>query len=35
MPGIEGMERATGVNVAGAIIETVMGDFKDDDWTGN
>ena len=27
MPGIEGMERATGVNVAAAIIETIMGDF--------
>ena len=27
MPGIEGMERATGVNVAGAIIETILGDF--------
>jgi glutathione synthase/RimK-type ligase-like ATP-grasp enzyme len=27
MPGIEGMERATGVNVAVAIIETIMGDF--------
>lgn len=30
MPGIEGMERATGVNVAGAIIDTILGDFKDD-----
>ena len=28
MPGIEGMERATGVNVAGAIIDTILGDFK-------
>lgn len=28
MPGIEGMERATGVNVAGAILDTIMGDFK-------
>ena len=28
MPGIEGMERATGVNVAGAIMETILGDFK-------
>lgn len=27
MPGIEGMERATGVNVAGAIIDTILGDF--------
>ncbi len=26
-PGIEGMERATGVNVAGLIAETIMGDF--------
>ena len=30
MPGIEGMERATGANVAGAIIDTIIGDFKDD-----
>ena len=30
MPGIEGMERATGVNVTGAIIETIMGDLADD-----
>jgi len=30
MPGIEGMERATGVNVAGAIIDTIIGDFRDD-----
>lgn len=30
MPGIEGMERATGVNVAGAIIDTIMGDFEND-----
>ncbi|MBR4059637.1 MAG: RimK family alpha-L-glutamate ligase [Lachnospiraceae bacterium] len=30
MPGIEGMERATGVNVAGAIIDTILGDFKHD-----
>ena len=30
MPGIEGMEKATGVNVAGAIIDTIIGDFKDD-----
>ena len=30
MPGIEGMERATGVNVAGAIIDTIWGDFKHD-----
>ena len=28
MPGIVGMERATGVNVAGAIIDTILGDFK-------
>ena len=28
MPGIEGMERATGVNVAGAIMETILEDFK-------
>lgn len=27
MPGIEGMERATGVNVAGAILDTIIGDF--------
>lgn len=27
-PGIEGMERATGVNVAGLILETIEGDFK-------
>lgn len=27
MPGIEGMERATGVNVAGAIIDTIIRDF--------
>lgn len=27
MPGIEGMERATGVNVAGAIMDTIVGDF--------
>lgn len=27
MPGMEGMEKATGVNVAGAIIETILGDF--------
>ena len=31
MPGIEGMERATGVNVAGAIIDTILGDFEHDD----
>ena len=30
MPGIEGMERATGVNVAGAIMDTIIGDFTDD-----
>lgn len=30
MPGIEGMERATGVNVAGAIIDTIVGDFEND-----
>ena len=30
MPGIEGMERATGVNVAGAIIDTILGDFRHD-----
>lgn len=35
MPGIEGMERATGVNVAGAIIDTIMGDFKNDRGTGD
>ncbi len=29
MPGIEGIERATGVNVAGAIIDTILGDFTD------
>lgn len=28
MPGMEGMEKATGVNVAGAIIDTIMGDFQ-------
>lgn len=28
MPGMEGMEKATGVNVAGAIIDTILGDFK-------
>lgn len=28
MPGIEGMERATGVNVAGKIIETITADFQ-------
>lgn len=27
MPGIEGMEKATGVNVAGAIIETIRSDL--------
>lgn len=27
MPGIEGMERATGVNVAEAIVDTILGDF--------
>ncbi len=27
MPGIEGMERATGVNVAGAILDTILHDF--------
>lgn len=27
MPGIEGMERATGVNVAGAILDTILGDY--------
>lgn len=27
MPGIEGMEHATGVNVAQAMIETIKGDF--------
>ncbi len=28
MPGIEGMERATGVNVAGCIIDTIAEDFE-------
>lgn len=28
MPGMEGMEKATGVNVAGAIIDTIMEDFR-------
>ena len=28
MPGMEGMEKATDVNVAGAIIETILGDFS-------
>lgn len=27
MPGMEGMERATGVNVAGAVMDTILGDF--------
>ena len=35
MPGIEGMERATGVNVAGAIIDTILGDLEHDHGTGN
>lgn len=30
MPGIEGMERATGVNVAGAIMDTILGDLEHD-----
>ena len=30
MPGIEGMERATGVNVAGEIIDTIIGDLGND-----
>ena len=30
MPGIEGIERATGVNVAKKIIETIEGDFKNE-----
>ena len=28
MPGMEGMEKATGVNVAGAIIDTIVRDFQ-------
>lgn len=28
MPGMEGMEKATGVNVAGAIIDTIVEDFR-------
>ncbi len=32
MPGIEGMERATGVNVAGAIIDTIWEDFHLEDY---
>ncbi len=28
MPGMEGMEKATGINVAGTIIDTIIGDFK-------
>lgn len=28
MPGMEGMEKATGVNVAGAIIDTIVRDFR-------
>ncbi len=35
MPGIEGMERATGVNVAGAIIDTILGDLENDNRAGN
>lgn len=31
MPGMEGMERATGVNVAGAMLDTILGDFHHDD----
>lgn len=27
MPGIEGIEKATGVNIAGKILETICGDF--------
>lgn len=28
MPGMEGMEKATGVNVAGSIIDTIVRDFQ-------
>ena len=28
MPGIEGIEKASGVNVARKIIETIKGDFE-------
>lgn len=28
MPGIEGIERATGVNIAKRIMETIKGDFE-------
>lgn len=28
MPGLAGMERATGVNVAGAILDTIQSDFR-------
>lgn len=27
-PGIEGMERATGINVAGLVMDTIIGDFR-------
>lgn len=30
MPGIEGIEKASGKNVAGRIIETIKGDFEDE-----
>lgn len=35
MPGIEGMERATGVNVAEAIIDTILEDLQNDNREGN
>ncbi len=31
MPGIEGIEKATGVNVAEKVIQTIRGDFIDDE----
>ena len=30
MPGIEGIEKATGVNIAGKMIQTIKGDFEND-----
>ena len=27
MPGLEGIEKASGINVAGKIIETIQSDF--------
>lgn len=31
MPGIEGIEKASGLNIAGKVMETIRGDFENDE----